>query len=68
MYTLNQSTSQAFILVYSFLASFFLVFLIVLLTIANKAFEALKSEDIKDGMKILIQALSIFMSLFIFIF
>lgn len=37
------------------------------MTIANRAFEALKSEDIKDGMKILIQVLSIFMSLFIFI-
>jgi hypothetical protein len=27
----------------------------------------LKSEDIKDGMKVLIQVLSVFMSLFIFI-
>ena len=67
MYTLHNSTTETFVLVYSFLAGFFIMFLVILFAISNKAFNALKSEDIKDGMKILIQILSLLMSLFIFI-
>jgi hypothetical protein len=67
MYTLQNSSVNTFITLYSFLAGFFIIFVITLLAISNKAFEALKSEDIKDTMKFVVRLLSVVMSLFIFI-
>lgn len=43
MYTLQNSSVETFIMLYAFLASLFVVFVITLLVISNKAFEALKS-------------------------
>lgn len=60
-------SEQGFILLYSILAGSFLLFVVILFILSNKVFEGQKTEDVKEGTKIILRAISIMMCLYIFI-
>ena len=67
LYTLQNQSSYTFLLLYGIIAAVFIVFVAVMLLIANRAFEGSKNEDLKESEKIIIKVLSIVMTLFLFI-
>ncbi len=54
-------------MLYSLFTAAFIIFLAVMLLIANRAFEGSKNEDLKESEKIIIKILSLVMTLFLFI-
>jgi hypothetical protein len=60
-------SEEGFILLYSILAGSFLLFLTVLFILSGKVFEGQKTEDVKEGTKIILRGISIVMCLYIFI-
>lgn len=56
-----------FILPYAILGSAFIAFFGALFFLSGRVFEASKTEDVKEGTKLAIRIMSIFMCLFIYL-
>lgn len=54
-------------MIYSILSGLFVLFLVLLFAISGQVFEASRTENIKEGTKIVIKGLSILMCLFIYL-
>ena len=52
-------------MLYSIVAGIFLSFLFFLVVISSKVFEASKTEDVKEGTKLILKGVSILMCLYI---
>ncbi len=56
-----------FIMLYSVMAGLFFLFIFTLFLISGKVFDDAKTEDVKEGTKIVLRIISILMCLYIFI-
>ena len=61
------NSERDFIMLYALMAGLFFIFLLVLFLISGKVFEEAKTEDVKEGTKIVLRIISILMCLYIFI-
>ena len=59
------SSPNSFIMLYSVLSGSFLLFVGLLFILSGKVFEDSRNEDIKEGAKLILKALSVLMCLFI---
>ncbi len=66
-YVLTGNSEKAFIMLYVIMAGLFFLFLLTLVLISGKVFEEAKTEDVKEGTKIILRIISILMCLYIFI-
>ena len=64
---MNGDSERDFIMLYAIMAGLFFLFLFVLIMISGKVFEEAKTEDVKEGTKIVLRLISILMCLYIFI-
>jgi hypothetical protein len=64
---LTGNSEKAFIMLYVIMAGLFFLFLLTLVLISGKVFEEAKTEDVKEGTKIILRIISILMCLYIFI-
>jgi hypothetical protein len=66
-YVMKGNSERDFIMLYALMAGLFFLFLLVLFLISGKVFEEAKTEDVKEGTKIVLRIISILMCLYIFI-
>jgi hypothetical protein len=66
-YVMTGNSEKDFIMLYAVMAGLFFLFLFVLILISGKVFEEAKTEDVKEGTKIVLRLISILMCLYIFI-
>jgi hypothetical protein len=64
-YVMRQDSASQFYLLYSIVAGVFIAFVVFLIVISGKVFEASKTEDVKEGTKFVLKAVSILMCLYI---
>ena len=64
---MSGSDSTSFLMLYCVLSGIFFLFLLVLFAMSGRVFEESKTEDIKEGTKIVLKGLSILMCVFIFL-
>jgi hypothetical protein len=60
-------SEKDFIMLYAIMAGLFFLFLSVLFIISARVFEDTKTEDVKEGTKIVLRLISILMCLYIYI-
>jgi hypothetical protein len=66
-YVMKGDSERDFLMLYAIMAGLFFLFLIVLILISGKVFEEAKTEDVKEGTKIVLRVISILMCLYIYI-
>lgn len=68
MYTLENVSAQAFTMISLLLSGVFFAFLLIMFVISSQAFDDSKTEDIKENSKLVLNTLTIIMSLYLFLF